>query len=115
MTATNKYRTYCDKCGWRISSIEYSELEGYLPVEEGGLDPRRAEQHLCLRCYHKIMRNVVFSHCHTDCRTQPCSRGDECWVNPWPHIMYLCFTSKRIGSFHPNVRPAMDLIFGAVI
>ena len=103
-------RLFCDECGWRLRTIYYSELEGELPVEEGGLDPRHAEQHLCRRCYGLIWKRTVGYHCHTDCRTQPCKRGDDCWVNPWPSIMYLCFVAKRQGAFHPNVGPGMALL-----
>ena len=104
---TGKLRVYCDECGWRISRRYYSILEGEIDPEDGGLDPRRAEQHLCPDCQDKIWNQTVRVHCHTDCRNKPCVHG-ECWVNPWPNLMYLCFVGKRIGAFHPNIGQGIE-------
>ncbi len=52
------------------------------------------EQYLCDVCYDKIWKELLDSACGV-CNTHPCERGRECWVNPWPKIMYLCYVGHR--------------------
>jgi len=55
------------------------------------------EQYLCEICYDKIWDNLFNEHC-PECRTHPCEHGGDCWINPWPHIMYLCYVAPRIDA-----------------
>lgn len=108
-------RLYCDECGWRLSLRCKDEMgDEFGPGDECYLHPMRAEQHLCPQCYNRIMKRVVRSHCHTDCMTRRCERGIDCWVNPWPQIMYLHYVAQRVGSFHPMTPTNVEMTFGSV-
>jgi hypothetical protein len=108
-------RVYCDECGWRLS-LHYKDEMGddFGPGDDDYLHPMKAEQHLCPICFNRIMKRAVRSHCHTDCRTKPCERGHDCWVNPFPQLMYLHYVSQRVGNFHPHVPRLLELTFGRV-
>lgn len=103
-------RIYCDECGWQLSPRPKDPSEDEIADP---LDPRKAEQHLCPQCYNRIMKRVVRSHCYSDCRYKPCMRG-VCWVNPWPHIMYLCYIAERVDAYHPRTAVAIERVFGSV-
>jgi len=53
------------------------------------------EQYLCDVCHSKIWDELLKSACGV-CETEPCKRGGDCWVNPWPRIMYLCYVAPRV-------------------
>lgn len=55
----------------------------------------RWEQYLCEDCYDKIWKELLDNACPV-CETHPCERGRECWVNPFPRIMYLCYVAPRV-------------------
>lgn len=55
------------------------------------------EQYLCDDCYNKIWDGLLSNACGV-CNTEPCKRGRECWVNPFPRIMYLCYVAPRVGA-----------------
>lgn len=59
------------------------------------------EQYLCKECYEQIWDDLMEEHC-PECRTHPCEHGGECWINPWPHIMYLCYIAPRVETIHPK-------------
>lgn len=97
-----RLRFYCDKCGWRISTREY-------PLDDGESDPSNAEQHLCSECHDRIWSGLR-KDCCPQCHTRPCERGGECWINPWPNIMYLCHVGERIGPYHPGLIRGLRLM-----
>jgi DNA-directed RNA polymerase subunit RPC12/RpoP len=55
------------------------------------------EQFLCTECHDKIWKELLDNAC-PQCRTKPCERGNDCWVNPFPRIMYLCYTAPRVKN-----------------
>ncbi len=55
------------------------------------------EQYLCDVCHSKIWDELFKSACGV-CETEPCKRGCDCWVNPWPRIMYLCYVAPRVEA-----------------
>ena len=59
------------------------------------------EQYLCSECYKQIWNDLMEEHC-PECRTRPCERGGECWINPWPNIMYLCYVAPKAEDVHPD-------------
>jgi len=93
-------RFYCDECGWRISAKDEDDV---------GMDPSKAEQHLCENCYDRIWHGL-FKDCCPQCRSEPCQRGGECWINPWPNIMNLCHVAERIGPYHPGLLRGLRLM-----
>lgn len=52
------------------------------------------EQFLCEDCHAQIREEVLDGACGV-CNTEPCKRGRECWANPWPSILYLCYVAPR--------------------
>ena len=60
------------------------------------------EQYLCDECYHRIWDEKIESGCKV-CYNQPCERGRDCWVNPWPDIMYLCYVAPRVHPSPPKL------------
>lgn len=100
-----RLRFYCDKCGWRIGARVYAPFGD----DDGLLDPSKAEQHLCTVCYERIWHNL-FKDCCPRCHSEPCEHGGECWINPWPNIMYLCHVAERIGPFHPGLMQGLRLM-----
>lgn len=55
------------------------------------------EQYLCEECYEKIWNNLI-DDCCPRCRTHPCEHGRDCWINPWPQIMYLCYVAPKVNQ-----------------
>lgn len=55
------------------------------------------EQYLCDECYAKIWTGLLDNACGV-CNTEPCKTGRDCWVNPWPRIMYLCYVAPKIDA-----------------
>ncbi len=53
------------------------------------------DQYLCEQCFGEIWDNLFKEHC-PECRAHLCEHGRECWINPWPHIMYLCYVAPRV-------------------
>ena len=60
------------------------------------------EQYLCDECFDKIWDNL-FDECCTQCRNHPCERGGDCWINPFPQIMYLCYVAPRVHPTPPKL------------
>lgn len=86
----------CDNCGKRIKRITEDDFGD--PI-----DPDMSwEQYLCVDCYQRIW-NDLMDECCPVCRDHPCYHGGECWINPWPRIMYLCYVAPRLeGDVHPD-------------
>ena len=76
----------CEDCKKELETIYQDEFGE--PVDPG----MAWEQYLCRGCYDKIWNVLMDNACPT-CRTRPCERGRDCWVNPWPRIMYLCYVA----------------------
>lgn len=53
------------------------------------------EQYLCQDCHGKIWKELLDNACGV-CETEPCKRGRDCWINPWPRIMYLCYVAPGV-------------------
>jgi len=100
-----KYRLYCDECGIRVSRWTFSG--------DDGLEFGRPEQILCEECHDRIWRNLRRGGCPR-CYTQPCMHGRDCWINPFPRIMYLCHIGKRLEYYHSAVRDGMQLLEGVI-
>lgn len=61
------------------------------------------EQYLCDVCHDRIWKEL-FNDCCPRCENHPCERGGDCWINPWPRIMYLCYTGPRIKKVCFRIR-----------
>jgi len=60
------------------------------------------EQHLCEDCYLEIWNDLFKEKCSI-CENKPCEHGRDCWINPWPQIMYLCYVAPKIKNrVHPD-------------
>ncbi len=55
------------------------------------------EQYLCDDCYAKIWESLLDWAC-SQCYNHPCEKGRDCWVNPFPRIMYLCYVAPRMDA-----------------
>lgn len=78
----------CEIC--KCELIELKEDDFGVPI-----DPNtRWEQYLCDECHDNIWKNLLDNACGV-CYTHPCEKGRDCWVNPWPRIMYLCYVAPR--------------------
>lgn len=55
------------------------------------------EQYLCDVCHSKIWDDLLDNACPV-CETKPCKKGRDCWVNPFPRIMYLCYVAPRVNA-----------------
>jgi hypothetical protein len=65
----------------------------------------RWEQYLCERCHAKIWKALLDGACPV-CETHPCEKGRECWVNPFPRIMYLCYVAPRLPKISTTITKA---------
>ncbi|MHA1962634.1 MAG: hypothetical protein ACW99U_20780 [Candidatus Thorarchaeota archaeon] len=76
----------CQQCGAELDTIDDlgEEIDTTVPYE----------QYLCSPCHDKIW-DALFEELCPQCRTHPCERGRDCWINPWPNIMYLCCVAER--------------------
>jgi len=91
----------CEECGYRVSRYTF--------MGEDGLEFGRPEQVLCEECHDLTWRNLRRQGCPS-CHTQPCMHGSDCWINPFPQIMYLCHVGRRIGPFHPAIGEGIELL-----
>lgn len=81
----------CENCKAPIQQITETEMGD--PI-----DPNTPwEQYLCEDCYDEIWELLLENACGV-CRTEQCLRGRECWVNPFPRIMYLCYVAPKVGQ-----------------
>lgn len=78
----------CEKCKCQIKKLDVNDF-GEL-IDWG----TRWEQYLCTVCHEEIWNNILAGACGV-CETEPCKKGRDCWVNPWPRIMYLCYVAPR--------------------
>lgn len=78
----------CEKCKSEIVRLEEDDFGNPLDWKT------RWEQYLCDDCHDKIWRELFDGACGV-CYTHPCEKGRECWVNPWPRIMYLCYVAPK--------------------
>lgn len=85
----------CERCKKPIKELK-EDFEGQ-PIDKDV----PWEQYLCEECYEQIWNNFM-DDCCPICRTEPCKRGGDCWINPWPHIMYLCYVAHRVETIHPE-------------
>jgi len=85
----------CERCKKPIKELK-EDFEGQ-PIDKA----TPWEQYLCEKCYEQIWNNLM-DDCCPICRTEPCKRGRDCWINPWPHIMYLCYVAPRVETIHPK-------------
>jgi len=60
------------------------------------------EQYLCDICHAKIWKALLENACG-ECRTRPCEHGRDCWVNPFPRIMYLCYVAPRLPKISTTI------------
>lgn len=81
----------CEQCKKEILVLEYDDFGDPISWNTPW------EQYLCDTCYAEIWENLLADAC-PNCRTHPCEHGRDCWVNPWPRIMYLCYTAPRAGA-----------------
>ena len=83
----------CEKCGCEIGDLvdadEYDEEE-----LADLMNHTQWEQYLCEGCHQAIWDDKLKAGCEV-CETRPCEKGRDCWVNPWPDIMFLCYVGKR--------------------
>jgi hypothetical protein len=81
-------RPFCDDCGREMLALDDDEVEEYCPAA-GGFPWERACKHYCTPCADKLWQPP----CETECQTQPCERGRECWWHPqlhvWPYETYF--------------------------
>lgn len=93
----------CEKCKSEIVTLIEDPLTGE------PLDPlTRWEQHLCDDCYDAIWKQLTDEHC-PECRAKPCGKGRECWINPWPQIMYLCYIAPKTQE--KNTQDEIETLF----
>ena len=81
----------CEKCKKEIMVLNANELGERIDRNTPW------EQYLCDKCYDEIWKILLDGACGV-CATEPCKRGRDCWVNPWPHIMYLCYVAPRVDD-----------------
>lgn len=55
------------------------------------------EQYLCDICHAEIWESLLDWACN-QCYNHPCEKGRDCWVNPFPRIMYLCYVAPRVNA-----------------
>ncbi len=79
----------CERCNQKIQIIDVDLMGEKIDWNTPW------EQYLCEDCYQGIWKDLLDNACGV-CETEPCKRGRECWVNPWPRIMYLCYVAPRI-------------------
>ena len=81
----------CENCKQEILRLKEDDFGE--PVDWN----TRWEQYLCDVCHDKIWKDLLDNACGV-CETEPCKRGRDCWVNPWPRIMYLCSVAPRVKN-----------------
>ncbi len=79
----------CDRCGHSIKLLLRDPLWG--DEIDWNTD---WEQYLCDECEEAIWQDL-FDECCPRCETHPCERGGDCWINPWPRLMYLCYVAPK--------------------
>ena len=86
----------CERCNQQIVLLTEDELGE--PIDWS----IKYEQYLCDECYEKIWDELM-EDCCPRCNTHPCEKGRDCWINPFPHIMYLCYIAPRVHPSPPKV------------
>jgi len=80
----------CERCKQPIRKLDKNEfgdsIDWHTPFE----------QFLCDECCEKIWDELM-DDCCPRCNTHPCEKNRDCWINPFPHIMYLCYVAPRIN------------------
>jgi len=79
----------CENCKNEIERLKEDDFG--MPIDCNA----RWEQFLCDICHDAIWKNLLDNACGV-CKTEPCKKGRDCWVNPFPRIMYLCYVAPRI-------------------
>lgn len=99
----------CDECHNELTDIDQTEFGDTIDKST------HWEQRLCDECYNRIWSEIMGGACPV-CRTHPCERGRECWVNPWPRLMYLCYVAprKHVGSRKQTISSATESFISVV-
>lgn len=78
----------CERCKQEILRLKEDDFGN--PIDWS----TQWEQYLCDVCCDEIWKSLLDNACGV-CHNHPCEHGRDCWVNPWPKIMYLCYVAMR--------------------
>lgn len=85
-----QHKIYCESCKHEIKQLFSNDFGDKINWHTPW------EQYLCDVCHDNIWKDLLDNACGV-CHTHPCERGGDCWINPWPQIMYLCYVAPRTG------------------
>ena len=73
----------CEKCNGEIVILKETDFGDPIDFENTPW-----EQYLCEDCYDRIWKQLKDDLC-PQCRNQPCMKGRDCWINPWPYQPWI--------------------------
>jgi hypothetical protein len=98
MTELLRSSLVCAECGKQLKKADEDQLGDPIDWDIA------YEQYLCEGCYDKIWDDLFRDKCPV-CENHPCEKPTgECWVNPWPRIMYMCLVLPLADKKEKNQR-----------
>jgi len=87
---------FCDNCKEELQRLTEEEcLNDWIP--HGWTKWRTADKHYCYECSDKLWDPPC-----GECRTQPCTRGRDCWASPPLHIFpYETYYAEKLSEKEP--------------